>query len=151
MKKITTAREVASIFSVLPGLKKSTHVWNTLKSPAIQSCHFNDCRPVRPGFSRWSKSLYLEARENSYLPCDRSRSAGARATKRSQAYIFGMLKLSPDVWRKLKASMDEMETMVAGMRELRHYMTTKGGLDALDETIKQAEKQLSELRRMVVN
>ena len=30
-------------------------------------------------------------------------------------------------------------------------MTTKGGLDALDETIKQAEKQLSELRRMVAN
>ena len=76
---------------------------------------------------------------------------GHGATKRSQAYIFGMLKLSPDVWRKLKASVDEMETMAAGMRELRQYMTTKGGLDALDETIKQAEKQLSELRRMVVN
>ena len=76
---------------------------------------------------------------------------GHGTTKRSQAYIFGMLKLSPDVWRKLKASVDLLETMVAGMRELRHYMTTKDGLDALDETIKKAEKQLSELRRMVAN
>ena len=97
------------------------------------------------------ESLIFRGRE---IPASRvigAKVQGHGTTKRSQAYIFGMLKLSPDVWRKLKASVDEMETMVAGMRALRHYMTTKGGLDALDETIKQAEKQLSELRRMVVN
>ncbi len=59
--------------------------------------------------------------------------------------------MTRDVWRSVKASVELMETMLAGMVKLRHYMPTPEGLEALDATMKKAKKQLSELRRMVVD
>jgi len=62
-----------------------------------------------------------------------------------------MPKMYPDAWQSLKANVTTMETMLAGMQELRNYITNPDGLKMLEETIKQAEKELAELKRMVVN
>jgi hypothetical protein len=55
--------------------------------------------------------------------------------------------MSAEFWQALKASVNQMETMLAGMKD----MTTTAGFEAPDETIRQAEAQLAELKRMVVN
>ena len=68
-----------------------------------------------------------------------------------QAYSFVMPKMTQEDWRNLKASVTRMETTLAGMQELRQYIKSPDGLKKLDETITQAEKQLAELKRMVVN
>lgn len=68
-----------------------------------------------------------------------------------QAYSFVMPKMTQEAWRSLNASVARTETTLAGMQELRQYIKSADGLKKLDETIRQAEKQLAELKRMVVN
>jgi hypothetical protein len=69
----------------------------------------------------------------------------------AQAYIFCMPKMSPEAWQSLKANVIQLDATLAGMQELRKYIKSADGLKALDETIAQAEKELAELKRLVVN
>ena len=59
--------------------------------------------------------------------------------------------MSAEAWQSLKASLVSMEVLLAAMQELRKYITHPDGLKMLDATIKEAERELAELRRRVVN
>ena len=62
-----------------------------------------------------------------------------------------MTKMAPNVWQSLKVRVAEMETLHSAMKELRRYGMTADARKVLNETIKQGEKQLAALKKLVVN
>ncbi len=62
-----------------------------------------------------------------------------------------MPTLPLNVWRSIKARVEQMETMLAALKALPGLMTTTEGLAELSTTIEHAEPQVAKLRRTVAN
>lgn len=49
------------------------------------------------------------------------------------------------------ASLKQMESTLLGMKQLREYMSNGPGKEMLDTLIKEAESEIAEIKRRVVN
>lgn len=67
------------------------------------------------------------------------------------AYSFHVPKMDKSVWELLKASVSRMESTLTVMKDLRRFIHSPEALQKLDTTIAEHEKQLAELKRIVVN